>query len=662
MQATYTTIRHGARMDAADPQWHLTSPTPYDPPLTYGGWRQSQVLGARIANIVQNREATLLDHHSHGDPSDRHARHARSRRRKHKVVIHSSPFLRCVQTSVAVSAGMSQYEVSTSPNSPNRPYTMHSGSPILRARDQYGTQNLSAIPEPEENGIRKSRNISPSSKPDARTILRVDAFLGEWLSPDYFENITPPPGSKMMVASAKADLLRRGDPIDATKQAGSSPPRQGNFPGGWRSDANEPEKAPNAVDEGSLSDLSGLSHQLPKLSRANTFNSGKRSDSRTGPKSGLKGTEQTLHYMPPTPSYAISPSEPIPQGYVAHARDACVNVDYQWDSLRPPLEWGSGGEYGEEWSSMHKRFRKGLHEMLSWYRNHDPSQRPEEVGCQSPALTNADTNSLENLDEDTDIILVLITHGAGCNALIGALTNQPVLIDVGMASLTMAVRKNIDYTRLEFQDGSLHSPMPRPRSSMDVRDSEEYDMKLIASTDHLRPGSRFLQEPQRGRSPSMPNREKSPYRYERHVVTHHQHHPPSSPLQDTFSIDSNGSPPSPNLEPIKRTITTNVPSSGGLWTPPTPKAAEETQAPSKTKDPSQLQGPTPAPNGASKVRPKSLHIPDSSVAPERPKDFQSDNSTGRSLAQSGLWGAPPQALATERERGAKRRWTLSQAG
>ena len=48
--------RHGARLDAADTQWHLTSPTPYDPPLTYGGWRQSQALGAKIASIIQSRE------------------------------------------------------------------------------------------------------------------------------------------------------------------------------------------------------------------------------------------------------------------------------------------------------------------------------------------------------------------------------------------------------------------------------------------------------------------------------------------------------------------------------------------------------------------------------------------------------------------------------
>ena len=622
------------------------------------------MLGARIASIIHSREAAIPDHPGHGDS---HARHVRGRRRKHKVVIHSSPFLRCLQTSIAISAGMDQYEGSIAPNSQNTPYIMHSGSPIWRARDQHGTQNLSAIPEPEDNSARKSRNASPKTRVDARPILRVDAFLGEWLSPDYFESITPPPGSKMMVASAKAELLRRGDPVDAPRVPGGSPSRQGNFPGGWKSGAVEADEASLAADEGSLSDLSSLSQQLPKLGRANTLNPGSRLGARMGHDLGGKAVERSPHYTPPTPSYAILPSQPIPQGYVAHARDACVNVDYQWDSSRSPLEWGSGGEYGEEWSSMHKRFRRGLHEMLSWYREHDPLQRPEEAGGQLPEVPKADMDPLETADKDTEIILVLITHGAGCNALIGALTNQPVLIDVGMASLTMAVRKNIDYTRLEFHDESSLSPSPRRRSSVDVGDSEEYDMKIVASTDHLRPGSRFLQDAQRGRSPSMPNREKSPYRYERHVLNHQQHHqqhhPPSSPLQDTFSVDSDGSGSSSNFGPIKRSATTvATPSSGGLWTPPKPKAVEEVQEPPKTGDLAQLDGPSQAPNGTSKVRPKSLHIPDPPISTEVPQDLQSNSPTGRSLAQSGLWGAPPQALATERERGAKRRWTLSQAG
>lgn len=604
----------------------------------------------------------MPDTHGPGDPSDRHSRHARGRRRKYKVVIHTSPFLRCVQTSIAVAAGMDQHEGGLGYNSPTASYIMHSGSPILRARDhQHGTPNLSAIPEPEENGVRKPGKLAPSSTTDSRPVLRVDAFLGEWLSPDYFENITPPPSSKMMIASAKADLLRRGDPIENLTASTGSPTRQGNFPGGWKGGALERNDASTPGDEGTLGSLPSIGQHLPKISRSNTFNPGSRANLRMGRETATKAVERSTHYTPPTPPYAILPTQAIPQGYVAHARDACLNVDYQWDSLRPPLEWGSGGEYGEEWSSMHKRFRRGLHEILSWYRDHDISQRPEEISGQISASAKTDSTAVEVAETPCETILILITHGAGCNALIGALTNQPVLIDVGMASLTMAERKNIDYTKLDFHDSPSLLPTPRRRSS--TEDSEEYEMKIIASSDHLRPGSRLLQEGQRGRSPSMPNREKSPYRYERHVLgQHHQHHAHSSPLQDTHSVDSDELGGSSSSSPIRHGAPTALSSSTGLWTPPKPKSVEENEEIPKSEKPSLRGGASNDRNGTSKVRPKSLHIPEPSTVSETPKTIQSGSPTGRSLAQAGLWGAPPQALATEREKGAKRRWTLSQAG
>ena len=557
---------------------------------------------------------------------------------------------------------MKQYETNPTPNGHRKPLVMHSVSPLLRAQDHSRTQNLTSIPEPEEKDARQSSDISPRPKMDARTTLRIDAFLGEWLSPDYFESITSPPGSKMMVAGAKADLLRRGDPVDGFNLSGSSASKQGHFPGGWRVHGSESEETPDAVEDGALSDLSSLSQQLPKLSRANTFSSGKASCPRTENGLGVKLSERIRRYIPPTPSYAVSPSQPIPQGYVAHARDACVNVDYQWDSLRPPLEWGGGGEYGEEWSSMHRRFRKGLHGMLSWYRNHDPSQKPEDSGNTSPALTKTDTNPMEDADDDTDTVLVLVTHGAGCNALIGALTNQPVLIDVGMASLTMAVRKDIDYTRLDFQDGFSHSPTRRRRPSLDAGDSEEYDIKLVASTDHLRPGSQFVHQLQRERSPTTPTREKSPYRYERHVATHQQHGSSSNSTQDTFNVDSDDSASGSNRKSTRRSFTSTIPSSGGLWTPPKPKAVEDVRELLKAEEPLQLDAPPPASGSDPEAISYSLDTSDSSTTTQSPKEFQSDSPPGRSLAQTGLWGAPPHALANERERGAKRRWTLSQAG
>jgi len=78
-------------------------------------------------------------------------------------------------------------------------------------------------------------------------------------------------------------------------------------------------------------------------------------------------------------------------------------------------------------------------------------------------------------DVETEAIVILVSHGAGCNALIGAITHQPVLMDVGMASLTMAVRK-------PSIDGP--SSLWEPRKPLAVH--ELYDLQLFANTDHLR--------------------------------------------------------------------------------------------------------------------------------------------------------------------------------
>jgi len=119
-------VRHGARLDAADKQWHLTSPTPYDPPLTYGGWTQSRALGVRIASLLDARELPSNQHHTeprNDDPTDYGStiasldgqgssvehRHQTHKKRKHNVIIHSSPFLRCIQTSTAIAAGLGQF-------------------------------------------------------------------------------------------------------------------------------------------------------------------------------------------------------------------------------------------------------------------------------------------------------------------------------------------------------------------------------------------------------------------------------------------------------------------------------------------------------------------------------------------------------------------------
>lgn len=492
--------RHGARIDAVDKAWHLTSPTPYDPPLTYGGWTQGRALGARIASLLQAREESVLDHHTQLSSSSNGAENGTieaahsgqdtpthhvttTRVRKHKVIIHSSPFLRCVQTAIAISAGMSQYH-RTCRNSIVKPVSDASPSPESVQAEVSPKSTPVVLPEDDVVPLaeeKKGNNKPASQRAVPKTRLRIDAFLGEWLSPEYFQDITPPPSSVTMVAGAKSELLRRGEGIHRTHDMGSKS-ISGHFPGGWQSNSN-PTSPAQDDDEGRFRNMAAMAHSLAKHGRPGSHDGQVGLATRTptirdvlSRRAAISHEDSREGYIPPSPSYAISSSDPIPAGYVAHARDACVDVDYQWDSMREPHNWGSGGEYGEEWSAMHLRFRNGLQSMIDWYRKHD---RPHPH------------NHKEDSDEDfTDLVLILVTHGAGCNALIGALTGQPVLLDVPMASLTMAVRKDIiegkDAAQYIAEKKEQQQEEQRRRSSLDLSISQEYDVSLIASIEHLR--------------------------------------------------------------------------------------------------------------------------------------------------------------------------------
>ena len=585
----------------------------------------------------------------------------RARRRRHKVVIHTSPFLRCVQTSIAISAGIAQHQGPSNPNSNqahSRPHLMHSGSPHIRAIDGWKSPHLSAIAEPEDNGMsrRKKKRVH-------RTLLRVDAFLGEWLSPEYFDKITPPPESKMMVASSRADLLHHGDLVNIIQTSNRTSSGQGNFPGGWNSGNATESKSPNSDEDAPRTELSSLGQATPRLGRANSHSVGsspKRSDLTFNGGAERSPAPESPTYMPPIPSYAISPSQPIPPGYVSHARDACVKVDSLWDSLRPPLEWGSGGEYGEEWSAMHKRFRKGLHEMISWYRGHDDSETLKPMKDESLEEGFPGREDPEDCDDDeTDTVLILVTHGAGCNALIGALTSQPVLLDVGMASLTMAVRKSIGYKRVSSPQSEdvPASPSRMRHSLIDLGVSEDYEVKLTASTEHLRAGSPFLAGSQLQRTPSLPIREKSPYRYERPGFVN-SHHSRFSPTKEDFHLDS---PTGDHFGRVQESSSTGVQSSGGLWSMPVSQQVD--QAVKKGSE-------HPSPQEARSFQGVSKHVQvdrherlngSTNSGRTSPNGILDHAAQGHSIAPNGLWGAPPQALGTERDMGSKRRWTLSQA-
>lgn len=466
-------------MDAADRTWHLSSATPYDPPLTYGGWNQSRALGAHIASLLRMREEEQLDQTGIDSAKAR-------RRKKHRIVIHSSPFERCVQTSIGISAGLAEAKKKQEPQEESIATQLGKISLGDKASQSavydHGTR-IHTVPEPER-------------APYRRPLLRIDALLGEWRNPEYFEGITPPPDSASMVFGAKADLLKRGEPVQISSGIDIN---RGNFPGGWtRSNTFTDRPAADKLFANSLPADTPSSKRERSNSHSSVESYVSRSDRRSRIQR-MKGDEST--YVAPVPRYAVAPSDVIPPGFVAHARDACIDVDFQWDSMRSPQDWGDGGELGEEWSAMHKRLRKGFQRMIEWYTIHGVDSTPEENPLAFPAYEDkaedADSGDHQDDQENEDVVLILVTHGAGCNALIGALTNQPVLLDVGMASLTLAVRKETiqrppipsrAYTIMSGMNVGLEFGQRR-RSSVDTGFSSTYDMKLVASIEHLRPGS-----------------------------------------------------------------------------------------------------------------------------------------------------------------------------
>lgn len=723
---------HGARLDAADKQWHLTSPTPYDPPLTYGGWSQGKALGLRIATLLHQRatektpdvkpsanadlahlEFSSLDGHKPSKPVDGPSLGARPK--KYKIVIHSSPYLRCIQTSTAVAAGIAQFQPpkDTSAGAATR---LNVPQPAKERNGLLGTNPLAKSPRTTSPAVQPLHLLEPTVDPNLevfprpqsgpqKILLRIDAFLGEWLSPDYFEDITPPPNSTMMVAGAKADLLRRGDYVETQPTVHNS---KGHFPGGWvKGTASATTNGRKTSEEGTTLAMGSLAQALPFRERASSQGSGTRHRSR----SREHGTPalSTAHkvpshiYDPPIPSYAVSPSDPIPRGYVSHARDACVDVDFQWDSMRAPQEWGDGGEFGDEWSTMHKRFRKGLAGMMQWYREHGAappqdqfagfmfSERPS-----APPHFPSDPGPKVDADveDDEELVLILVTHGAGCNALLGAISNQPVLIDVGLAALSMAVRR--DEPR-RLSDSAMYQRRP---SVVDPGMSSTYDMKLLASLDHLRPGV----DPSKPPQPQSPAVIASPsLEYRRRFGGSGGANSPVNQLDSPFSI---GEPIhsgwNSSLGSIRRSSTSGSSSrllsnatgstspmlSTGLWSSLRAATGSDNssdgrrspgadmvlnfgiQQPKQASRSTSTTSTIPNVDGASS-------LPDSSTTSKEEDDnvapLKSITATSRKNSVSGglwapkpqttgngLWGPPKLDDVYEHGRGPKRRWTMSE--
>jgi hypothetical protein len=182
----------------------------------------------------------------------------------------------------------------------------------------------------------------------------------------------------------------------------------------------------------------------------------------------IRPRSQTLGYSAPIPTYALAPSEPIPIGFVAHARDACIQTDFDWDTSKT---WGDGGTWDEEWSTMHRRVGNGLESLIAHYKS-----------------------------EGEQCCVVLVTHQACCNALIRRMSGAPALHDIGAASLTLAVRR--------AQSGNVQSGSPNGRRSLETGLPQTYEMKIVASTEHLRGGFNplGLNSPRLGMSPALASR------------------------------------------------------------------------------------------------------------------------------------------------------------
>ncbi|POS77328.1 phosphoglycerate mutase [Diaporthe helianthi] len=465
-------VRHGNRLDAANKQWHLQSPTPYDPPLTYSGWNQARAVGQRIGEILRDGDKDKdKEQQSDSPASDGTPR----KRRKYKVVVHSSPFLRCIQTSIGISAGLASIPEPATPTVARASSTHSVTNPRLRAATQ---PDVSVPPPTPPTSERRGSRASPAIQ---KTVLRLDAFLGEWLTPGYFELITPPPGSGLMLASAKAELLRKEDYTSYPGLNAHNP--QYSSSSGVATGQMWGQSPGTATAENGLENLGSLAEAMRRAGRSASVTSNGESRLITG------GA-----YVAPVPSYALSHNSEIPRGYVPHARDNCCDIDYQWDSMREPLDWGDGGSYGEEWTAMHNRFRKGLQNLVDWYAtNEHPAEMVTKERRDSVA---ASDDAIDDDDEDaeTEAVVILVSHGAGCNALIGAITHQPVLTDFGLASLTSAIRRpgknevghGTGSGRTRVANGGHTDASPGL-----VAIHQYYDLKLFASTEHLtssRPG------------------------------------------------------------------------------------------------------------------------------------------------------------------------------
>ncbi|KAK5069786.1 hypothetical protein LTR64_008031 [Lithohypha guttulata] len=402
------------RLDQADTSWRATADFPWDSPLTYGGWIQCQTLGARIDKELQ----LIANQISPDDLSwEEDGVSVERPKKKRRIIIHTSPYKRCIQTSIAIAAGLKY------------PQPEHV-RPVLNPHQtaNTATNKPESVPATSNgNGVHSMpANTFQGNIEKDKIALKVDPWLSEWLSTGYFEEDGPPPPSEKIVERAKETLTRPIEEIRGADLSAFLPIPETPDP----DDADKENELKQTLQEkGGLRAMAAAGHALPHRNRTISFNFEKGSlRSQLGQKLRQRARTSVV-YSPPVPQYALAPQDSIPAGYVAHARDACVSSDLNWDSIA--MGWGDAGTYPEEWSAMHVRFRVGLQKMLVYYQDDYQAHGGEE--------------DQDNIGDD--VILVLVTHQAGANALIRLVTGAPALHDFGGLSY-------IDYPH--WQELAIH--------------------------------------------------------------------------------------------------------------------------------------------------------------------------------------------------------------
>ena len=353
------------------------------------GWKESQALGADLGAVIrdyeQNQQTPRVDSPLQ-DASDMRdffmaESHCLQRKKSVNVIIHSSPYKRCVQTALAVGAGLGM--------------ALEDG--LVRAVNAEDD----LVPLKEEHNAHHSLRAR-------RIKLRLDAFLGEWLTPDYFNHSASSPNTAEMISAAKVNLLRRPEVSEEAQML-----------------LNNIQNADFEVKKRQYSDYDNGDFFFNGMTK--TFSTGAKSDHSID----YQRSPQFINDLAASNHQPIF--ESLPAGLAEHASSAFVEFDHQWDSTRQAMRENDGEELEETWGAMHSRFRNGLRELLSSYTM-ESLQKPSHAGHPQSI---ASEKELEN-----ETVLVIVTHGSGCNALIGTMANQPAVLEVDTSSLTMFVRKD----------------------------------------------------------------------------------------------------------------------------------------------------------------------------------------------------------------------------